>query len=320
MTIVDWRQVDARGLALVYARERARWLVELGWETRESWLHVERARTTWGLPGLAAIDDGGRVRGLTLFHATGARFDIGGVFAESTAVREALIDAAVTVCDDAGGEEVAAFLYTPDSGTRELFQARGFAVDRVDYLTLALDGERARPRGGEEGKTKVALRDWQAGDVEVLASLLHASYDSASARRFVPDASAQGWSLYVARLVQHHACGKVLPSATRLAFADGMLVGAVFVTELGPATAHIAQVAVHPAWRRKGLSSALIDEATRLARAMSYTRITLLASTSNAAAQALYRDRGFVESGMFLAATKSLVGGASVCTPESLAS
>ena len=80
MTIVDWREVDARALALVFARERARWLVELGWETRESWMHVERARSTWGLPGIAVIDESGRVRGLTFFHETHGRFDIGGVF------------------------------------------------------------------------------------------------------------------------------------------------------------------------------------------------------------------------------------------------
>ncbi len=304
MTIVDWRQVDARGLALVYARERARWLIELGWETRESWLQVERARTTWGLPGLAAVDDGGRVRGLTFFHSTGGRFDVGGVFAETDAVREALIDGAVSVCEDAGGEEVSAFLYTAAPQTAQLFASRGFALDKVDYLSLTLD----RATFSEPGQNRQGFesRDWTAGDVDVLAALLHASYETTTARRYVQEPSEHGWRQYLSSLMQHHACGVVLPSATRLALNGHDVVGAVLVTDLGPATAHIAQVAVHPAWRNHGLSGTLIDDAARRVKAAGYARMTLLASATNPVAQRLYRRRGYVESARFLLATKPL--------------
>ena len=134
MKIVDWRQVDARALALVFARERARWIVELGWETQESWLQVERARTTWGLPGLAAIDDSGRVRGLTFFHASGSRFEVGGVFAESDKTREALLDAAIEICEETGGDDLKAFLYAGASPSAEQLTGRGFVLERVRLL------------------------------------------------------------------------------------------------------------------------------------------------------------------------------------------
>lgn len=302
MTIVDWRRVDARALAVVFARERARWLLELGWETRESWMHVERARTTWGLPGLAAIDDGGRVRGLTFFHQTDGRCDIGGVFAESDGVREALLDAAVSVCATAGAEEVAAFVYATDLSIGRILSARGFDREDVHYLSLALDEAKLPEEGSPDDR--LSVRAWQAGDATAMAPLLHVSYDVAAAHRFVPDATEQGWRHYVGNLVEHEACGRILPSASRMVVAGDALVGAVLVTDLGPATAHIAQVAIHPGWRRLGLAGALLDQAARRVRAAGYARMTLLAAASNAAALRLYRDRGFVEAGTFIAATR----------------
>jgi ribosomal protein S18 acetylase RimI-like enzyme len=116
----------------------------------------------------------------------------------------------------------------------------------------------------------------------------------------------QGWRHYVGTLVEHRACGTVLPSTTRLAVAGGTLVGAALVTDLGPVTAHIAQVAVCPEWRRRGLAAHLIDETARRARVSGYARMTLLASASNAAAQSLYRGRGYLPRGTFLAATMRL--------------
>ena len=138
MTIVDWRQVDARALALVFARERARWLVELGWDTREAWVQVERARTTWGLPGLAALDESGRVRGLTFFQETNGNYDIGGVFADSESTRRQLLDAAIAVCEEAGGEELTAFLYAGASPSVEHMTGCGLSLQQFDYLTCAV--------------------------------------------------------------------------------------------------------------------------------------------------------------------------------------
>ncbi|MEQ1759081.1 MAG: GNAT family N-acetyltransferase [Vicinamibacterales bacterium] len=302
MTIVDWRGVDARTLALVFARERARWLADLGWDTREAWLHIERARTTWGLPGLAAVDEGGRVRGLTFFHDTNGRFDIGGVFADSDRVRERLLETAISVCEDAKAGEISTFFYSTDTATAGVLATRGFELEQVDYLSLALD--RAHITGTGRALTTVACRGWQNDDVEALAGLLHVSYDPEAARRFVPEVTPEGWRHYVSTLVTHGACGAVLPSMTRLAWSQNQLVGAVLATDLGPATAHIAQVAVHPAWRRKGLAGDLIDEAVSRAMTSGYARITLLASAVNPSAQKLYRDRGFVATATFMAASR----------------
>jgi len=303
MNIVDWRTLDPRALALVFARERVRWLRELGWETRESWVHVERARVTWGLPGLAAVDEGGRVRGLTFFHQSGARFDLGGVFAESDRIREALLDAVETTCRERGGTELVAFLYSAAFAPLDSLAARGYVADAVDYLTRPLE-HWSRGQGSRD--PQIVLHGWQDGRQEDVAMLLAASYDRATAARFIPEPGLEGWRHYVSTMVQHAVCGPMLERCTRLAYVADLIVGAVLVTELGPGTTHVMQVAVHPDWRRRGLAGELLSEAVSAAGREGYQRMTLLAASRNDAAQALYRAQGFTPAATFVSASKAL--------------
>lgn len=62
--------------------------------------------------------------------------------------------------------------------------------------------------------------------------------------------------------------------------------------------AEVANLAVHPAFRRQGLGRMLVLEACRLARARGARRMTLEARASNSGALALYEGCGFVRLGV----------------------
>ncbi|MCL6634425.1 MAG: ribosomal protein S18-alanine N-acetyltransferase [Peptococcaceae bacterium] len=62
--------------------------------------------------------------------------------------------------------------------------------------------------------------------------------------------------------------------------------------------AHITNVAVHPAWRRKGIGMALMLEMIGRAVLMGMKRMTLEVRPSNKAARVLYAALGFVERGL----------------------
>lgn len=61
---------------------------------------------------------------------------------------------------------------------------------------------------------------------------------------------------------------------------------------------YITNVVVHPAYRRKGIATALFDELKDYAEKEKLERITLEVRASNAAARALYERLGFEEEGI----------------------
>jgi ribosomal-protein-alanine N-acetyltransferase len=58
---------------------------------------------------------------------------------------------------------------------------------------------------------------------------------------------------------------------------------------------HLVNFAIDPAFRRRGVGRALLEEIFRLARERGLLRVTLEVRESNEAARALYRGFGFVE-------------------------
>jgi ribosomal protein S18 acetylase RimI-like enzyme len=82
------------------------------------------------------------------------------------------------------------------------------------------------------------------------------------------------------------------------------LACSVIVTDLGPSTAHIAQIAVDPAYRGQGWGRRLVRAAAHAAFTRGYAQMTLLVSASNRAATALYENEGFTDRATFLVASR----------------
>jgi ribosomal protein S18 acetylase RimI-like enzyme len=74
--------------------------------------------------------------------------------------------------------------------------------------------------------------------------------------------------------------------------ADGQLIGSVFCAIDGDAL-YIGRLAVTPAWRRRGVASALMDAAKAEARRRGAARITLGARIALPGNVALFRRHGF---------------------------
>jgi ribosomal-protein-alanine N-acetyltransferase len=78
------------------------------------------------------------------------------------------------------------------------------------------------------------------------------------------------------------------------------------MTALGPGVAHVAQVAVHPERRGKGLAGKLLDRALGLAHAAGRSRATLLVEDGATTARSLYARLGFRPCAGFVAARREL--------------
>ncbi|HPC84404.1 MAG TPA: GNAT family N-acetyltransferase [Thermoanaerobaculaceae bacterium] len=79
----------------------------------------------------------------------------------------------------------------------------------------------------------------------------------------------------------------------RVVRGGGTVVGATVLLIATPVSS-LASVAVHPAWRRRGLGTALLEDAIALARRAGSRWLSLAVDRDHAAARRLYRQRGFV--------------------------
>ena len=78
-----------------------------------------------------------------------------------------------------------------------------------------------------------------------------------------------------------------------LAQVDGAIIAYTLYWFL-PTDADIHNLAVHPAWRRRGIGGSLLGAIIKEAREHGLKRVTLEVRKSNQPAQRLYESRGFV--------------------------
>jgi ribosomal protein S18 acetylase RimI-like enzyme len=293
MMLRDWRAADAATVRACYDREQAHWRDALSWDTAWTWETIEQARTASGLPGFLAVDATGRVRGWTFFVVEDGRLDIGGLVADDEAATAALVDGAMVTAEEIGTEQVACFILDRAPGLATAFRERGFDIERFDYLSLPL-ADRPQPKPG------LPPDAWRQDDLPAADDLLAAAYTPEAARHFAPDGD---WRRYVSGLISQAGCGTFDPALTRVVRGATQLDGLIVVTRLGPATAHVAQVAVHPERRGRGMARALVATAAAAAAAAGNIEMTLLVGERNTPARRLYSSMGFVPRASFVAAT-----------------
>jgi ribosomal protein S18 acetylase RimI-like enzyme len=300
MILRDWREADADLLRSRYDTEQRSWRDDLGWDTTWTWATVEQARITWGLPGLLALDDERALTGWAFYMRQGATLHVGGLVASTRETTDALIDGIVRA---AGGmEPVACFIRDRAEGLADGLLARGFDVERFLYLSRPLSTHPPAGRSISAITSEGTSGRFAHADGPGAASLLRAAYSEVSGRHFAPNGTFEEWSQYVAGIVGQGGCGVFDDAATRVVRDDRGLQALALITSIAPETAHLAQLAVRPDCRGRGLASTLLHQAMVIAAEAGKQTMTLLVGERNAAARKLYASLGFVERGSFVAA------------------
>jgi ribosomal-protein-alanine N-acetyltransferase len=84
-------------------------------------------------------------------------------------------------------------------------------------------------------------------------------------------------------------------SAVFVAELDDKLIGSIIILLRNHiSSARVYSLNVHPAYRRAGVASSLMDSALRFLKERMFKKVTLEAGIKNTAAQNLYRSKGFI--------------------------
>lgn len=328
MIVRDWREAPPALLAPMLEGERERWLRHLQWDPAGAWQEIERARTTWGLPGLIAVDAAGSLRGLLFYVIEDDRLDIGGVISDHVEATDSLIDAALGAGCAAGVAFARLMVFDSAVALKSGLVQRGFQVETHYYLSKslrlseteapaaarhphraheALNAGWSRTRG--ERRAAVAepppsMRAWQDGDVAATAALLRRAYDRQAGTLFAPHDEPQEWERYVQNLVTYSACGTLNPRASRVVMDQGAVKAIALVTDIADRVAHLVQLAVDPSMRGRRIATALLDETCAWLADSGHRALTLLVKQHNAGARALYDAGGFRHDAAFVSATR----------------
>lgn len=294
MILRDWRGVAPDVLAACYRHESEVWASTLGWDSRWTWQTVEQARTTRSLPGVVAFDRFGRISGWTFYLVDRSILHIGGVVADAADVTESLVDVVLGAATTAAVGAAACFVLDRAPDLTHVLASRGFEVEPFRYLALSLD-----PMQAVAGEVMEIGEPWRESDAPAAAALLRAAYTPEAARHFAPFGD---WERYVTGLIAQAGCGVFDPLTTRVVREGNTLVAAALMTNVSADTGHLAQLAVHPACRRRGLAARLLRAVCRGASAAGRHRLTLLVGDTNQSARSLYAAAGLREQATFVAA------------------
>ena len=186
-----------------------------------------------------------------------------------------LWEEAVEVLKGLGAERAAALVL--DDWFEELVRAAGFErTNSVIFYDISLDA--VEPENPEWGPAD-EHRPIELSDAADILSI--------DEQTFEPAWQLSNDSLTVAMM---HA------SSATLISRGGQVVG-YQITTSSPFGAHLARLAVHPAWQRQGLGSDLIKKARRATQEQGLGRLSVNTQTDNSSSRRLYEKLGFQATG-----------------------
>lgn len=305
MTLVDWRTRPAVELARCYDAERASWAQRFDWDTADNWRQVEQARGRGALPGFLVLDHDTPL-GWTFFLNHHQTLQIGGASLLPSAVPPgdtlaALIDGVLASAEAQQSDSVMTFIPDTGIGLGDVLTDRGFSSRPFAYLYRAIEPivPEAQPR----------LLSFHAGRLMAAADLFARAYPGADpARPFAPGGTSAEWTEYTAQLVTQSGCGTLLPWASIIEEdpqQPGRLIGGVITTRIAGQSAHLAQVAIDPAYQGQGKGVHLLRAVLARLFDRGYRHVSLLVADDNRPAAALYGRMGFSARGRFVSAWRA---------------
>lgn len=297
LELLDLRQFSARQLRPLLEAEARVWQEKLRWDYRSSTELLLQYLDSRILPGFVALDRG-KICGYTFCVYEGNKAVVGDVFAEhdmhiADALLQRLLDLLLH-SPHIGRIESQLLLY--DTGLAEdSFLEAGFS--RHPRLFMELDLTRSwGPVSKVERMADLEMIPWSSIYYQAAAELIHAAYlGHIDAKINDQYCSLHGSLRFLHNIVRFPGCGVFEEHQSWLVREreSGRLAGMILCSRVAPDVAHITQLCVAPAHRKRGLGRVLLHHAIQSLRRAGTAAITLTVTESNRQAVMLYEEAGF---------------------------
>lgn len=303
MTLTDWRDAPSDVVQPLLLAERARVLDALHWDLAPALRLVEQARQRGDVPGLILRDRAGEPIGWAFYLLAHRTLQLGGVHARTAAGLRLLLDRVLASPEAELAQGVSCFLPAASPSLVSALGRLRFEIRVHDCLEVSLAAWPGAPVDG------TPIRLLHESDAPAAVRLLARAYaGEKSARTFAPTGRIEEWAQYVGQILTGPALGTWRPSQSFGVDAPGgALLAAVLTTEIARQVAHVAQIAVDPDARRRGLARRLLLAAGAAATAEGMKRLTLVVDEDNTPARDLYASLGFTPIGRWIHAIRGPV-------------
>jgi ribosomal protein S18 acetylase RimI-like enzyme len=187
------------------------------------------------------------------------------------------------------------FLYlhehaTDPVGLPGVFEREGFRTYWRDFLRVDL----ASTPAPMADAAFVHLEPWRSTDLPEAAALMQAAYqgeiDAQLDRMYDTQA---GCRAVLENILRQQGIGRLVSDASVLARHRGQVIGFILITEISPGQGHLAQVAVLPAYQRRGVGRMLLRHSMSRLTALAFDTLSLIVSRDNQPAFRMYQRVGF---------------------------
>ncbi len=301
--ILDLRHFSAKQLRPLLEQEADLWQRRLRWDYRSSTDLLLQYLDSRILPGFVALDRG-RVCGYTFCVYEGHKAVIGDLFAatDDLAVPHSLAQHLLeTLHASPGIDRIEAQLLLFDSGTLAPVFAH-LNPNRPAFTTFPrLFLECGLPPGGNAAPPFQVPGDfelfaWNSNYYQPTAELIQAAYrdhiDSTINDQY---RSLAGSLRFLHNVVRFPGCGTFDPQSSWVLRERNTraLAAVILCSRVAPDVAHVTQLCVAPAFRRRRLGQLILDFCMRRLPTQRYSAVTLTVSEANTNAVRLYIAAGF---------------------------
>ncbi len=291
--VADLVSVKPAELERLWQHEAQVWRERLGWDISDILHRLRRAVEHGALSG-KVLQAGTRTLACAVYSIAGRLGLISSLVISpecSAGAAEALLQETVGALRRAEASRIESpFIAIDLPWICPLFEREGFRIYWREFRRYELCPTHEPP----SPPANMHLEGWRRSHMREAASIMLAAYEGSVDAEMSEQCRTQGGcELELDDILNQGICGSPMVETSATAQHRGRGIGFIIVTEIAPRQAHVAEVAVLPAYQHQGIGRLLLTHSLSQLAEQGFTTVSLFVTRLNRRALGMYETMGF---------------------------